>query len=74
MSFDYRKLKGRIVEKFGSQAAFASAMGISSKTMSEKLTNKVFFSQGEINTAMRLLGIKASELNAYFFKENVQKI
>lgn len=74
MSFDYRKLKGRIVEKFGSQTAFASAMGISAKTMSDKLTNKVFFSQGEINIAMRLLGIKASELNAYFFKENVQKL
>lgn len=31
MAFDYSKLKGRIIEKYGTQAAFAKAMGTSQK-------------------------------------------
>ena len=41
MAFDYRKLKGRIIEKYGSQLNFADAYGISENTLSLKMRNKV---------------------------------
>ena len=45
MSFDYRKLLGRIVEKMGSQSNFSKAMGLSERSMSLKLNSKVPFKQ-----------------------------
>jgi len=35
--YDYRKLRGRIKEKFGTQAAFAKVMGLSDVSVSNKL-------------------------------------
>ena len=72
MAFDYSKLRGRIVEIFGTQAAFAEALGMSQKSLSSKMTGKVFFSQDEINCAVDLLRINPIEINAYFFALKVQ--
>ena len=41
MCFDYSKLRGRIIEKFGNQSKFAVAMGWSERTMSLKITGNV---------------------------------
>ena len=48
MVFDYRKLRGRIVEKYGTQGNFAKANKISDRSMSLKLNNGIGFSQKEI--------------------------
>ena len=37
MAFDYSKLRGKIVEKFGTQTEFSKAMNLSERTMSLKL-------------------------------------
>ena len=37
MAFDYSKLKGKIVEKFQTQQAFAKAMELSERSLSLKL-------------------------------------
>lgn len=37
--FDYSKLKGKIKEVFGTQSAFAKAMGLSGVSLSSKLNN-----------------------------------
>ncbi|MBO6293311.1 MAG: DUF739 family protein [Selenomonas sp.] len=73
MSFNYAKLKGRIVEKYGSQAAFSKALGVSERTLSLKINNKIFFTQGEIKRASELLGIDMSNIDMYFFAQDVQK-
>lgn len=65
--FDYRKLKGRIKEIFGSQKKFAEAMGISTATLSNKLSNKVFFTQKEIQEAAVLLELSSGSISTYFF-------
>ena len=65
--FDYSKLNGRIREKFGTQKKFAESMGISSTTMSKKLTNKIDFGQAEINRAVRILDIDPGDISLYFF-------
>ena len=71
--FDYSKLRGRIVEKFGVQSAFAEKMGMSDTTMSFKLTNKSYFTTAEIVTACSLLDIRFEDVVAYFFTLKVEK-
>lgn len=73
VNFNYAKLSGRIKEKFNSQAAFAKALGLSESALSQRLTNKVDFSQEEILNAINLLSINCREVTAYFFTPNVMK-
>ena len=51
MAYDYAKLNGRIIEKCGTQAVFAERMGLSERTISMKLNNKIAFKQPEIQKA-----------------------
>lgn len=74
MAFDYCKLRGRIIEKFGSQTLFAEALDVSQRTLSLKLNNKIFFSQAEINKTIKLLDIEPIEIDQYFFAQKVQKL
>jgi len=69
--FDYNKLRGRIVEKFGTQGAFAEAMGMSNGSLSMKLASKSYFSADEIVKACELLEITSGEVSAYFFTREV---
>ena len=72
MAFDYSKLRGRIVEKFDTQGAFAKAIGLSQRSLSLKLQGKLFFRQDEIERAINLLCIKSEDIDKYFFAQNVQ--
>ena len=65
--FSYSKLKGRIIEKCGTQRAFAELLGISECTLTSKLQGHTFFSQPEIYRAIQILDIKPSEVTLYFF-------
>ena len=72
MAFDYSKLRGRIVEKFGSQMSFAKAMNISERTLSLKMSGKRTWKQTEICLAINLLGLSNSDIQNYFFSLKVQ--
>lgn len=72
MAFDYSKLRGKIKEVFGTQSAFAKAMGLSGVTLSAKLNNTVAFTQAEINKACGLLKIPLEFIPVYFFTEKVK--
>lgn len=69
MEFDYSKLRGRIIEKFGTIKAFAAAYGISYVTMSNKLNGKVSVSPDDMVKMSRpeLLDIQPAEYHLYFF-------
>lgn len=71
MAFDFSKLKGRIVEKYGSQTAFVKAFGISENSFSLKMNNKVRFSANDIVRITEMLEIEKSEVGTYFFTEKV---
>lgn len=73
MSFDYSKLRGRIVEKFGSIKAFSDAFGLSYVTMSNKLNGKVAISPADMvkMSEPELLDIQPCEYHLYFFKPKV---
>ena len=72
MSYDYSKLIGKIIEKYGKRASFAKAMKLSEHSLSMKLNSKISFKQEEIVKACRLLGIDFSEIPVYFFAVKVQ--
>ena len=67
MPYTYNKLRGRIVEKYGSQAAFANELGRSQVCVSRKLQCKTEFSQEDMNVWAGLLDIDLSEYGSYFF-------
>lgn len=70
--YDYSKLQGKIVEKFKNNGNFATKMGLSERTISLKINNKVDFKQNEITKACKLLNIPNSKINDYFFTKIVQ--
>lgn len=74
MAYDYSKLLGRITEKFGTQGRFSAAMGMSERSLSLKLNNKVPFKQPEISKASELLDISEADIYPYFFTIEVQNI
>lgn len=74
MAFDYRKLRGKIVEKYGSQSEFSVAMGLSERTLSLKMNSKVPWKQEEICKATTLLNIPDKDIGKFFFRTKVQNI
>lgn len=74
MERDYSKLKGKIVEVYGTQARFAEEMEVSERTISLKMNGKIDFTQSDIVKAVGLLGVKDDEIPTYFFTNKVQNI
>lgn len=74
MAFDYSKLRGKIVEKFGTQTEFSKAMNLSERTMSLKLNGGRAWKQDEICRAVGLLELSKEDIQDYFFTLKVQNI
>lgn len=70
--YDYSKLIGRIVEKFGGQQAFSKAIGRSERTVSLKLNNRVPFKQSDIELWSSALELGKDDIVPYFFTQEVQ--
>ena len=67
MSYSYNKLRGRIVERFGTQEEFARNLGISKNSLSLKMNGKTSFSQADVIKWSELLDIDTNEIGQYFF-------
>ena len=65
--YSYSKLRGRITEKFGTQASLAEALGVSVVSVSKKLNGVTGFSQEDIEKWSQLLDISKHEYPDYFF-------
>lgn len=74
MAFNYDKLRGRIVEIFGTQYKFAKEMGWSERTMSLKMNGSRSWKQPDICKAIKLLKLKEEDIPSYFFTPKVQNI
>ncbi len=72
--FDTSKLRGRIIEKFGSQKAFCEAVGCSVATLSNYLNGKAQLSQNTIATWANALEIPSGEIDIYFFAPKVHEM
>jgi transcriptional regulator with XRE-family HTH domain len=69
--YDYSKLRGRIVEKYGTMSRFAEELGITLVAVSNKLNNKTGFTRADIEKWANLLEIPSGEYDAYFFAHKV---
>ena len=67
MNYNYKKLRGRIIEKYGTQENCSKEIGISPNSLSLKMTGKTGFSRDDIIKWCELLDISSDEIGAYFF-------
>lgn len=65
----FAKLRGRIVEKYGSQRKFAEIVGKSDVTVISKLSGKASFTMTDIKEWSKLLDISLQDIGVYFFAE-----
>ncbi|MCH1982459.1 DUF739 family protein [Ruminococcus sp. OA3] len=72
--FDYSKLKGKIVENYGTQGKFATVNNLTDRSISLKLNNGIGLSQDEILKWCELLDIEIAEIPSYFFTKKVSKL
>ena len=69
MNFKYNKLRGRIVEKFGSQAEFSREIGQSEQIVTAKLAGRSSFTQDNIIKWSKALDIDQNDIGSYFFAQ-----
>ena len=74
MVFDYSRLRGKIIEVYGSQAKFSHDMQLSEHSLSLKLAGKNSWKQKEMQRACDLLGVPYEEIPKYFFTVIVQSV
>lgn len=63
----FGRLREQIKIAFGTQKAFAEAMGMNVATLNAKLNSKATWTMEEINKVCSLLGIPSTEIVEYFF-------
>ena len=67
----YAKLRGRIREIYGTQKAFAMAIGLSPAAVSMRLAQKTAWNTDEMQKVTKALRIADDEIAAYFFTKDV---
>ncbi len=65
---EYNKVRGRIVEKYGTISNFAEKIGSSRQTVSQKLTGKSEFSRDDIQRYADALEIPKDDIGVFFFE------
>ena len=68
---DRNKLKGRIVERYGTQHGFAESIGRTEQTVTAKLAGRSQFSQKDIVEWCNALEIGKDEVGSYFFAKEL---
>ncbi|MCI8486821.1 MAG: DUF739 family protein [Clostridia bacterium] len=71
--YDYSKLRGKIVEKFGSISAFCQEIELSEPSIHSKLKHRTEFTQSQIIKSCILLDIQLKDMFIYFFDYKVKK-
>lgn len=74
MPYKYNKLRGRIIEKYGTMATFADVLGLSLVSVSKKMNGRTQFSQNDIVKWADLLEIESSEYPAYFLLNDLNEV
>lgn len=69
----YNMLKGRIVQKFGTQGSFAEHIGKTEQTITAKINGRSQFSQEDIIEWCNALDIESEEIGEYFFTNKLSK-
>ena len=74
MAFNYSKLIGRIIEKYGTRGKFAAAIDMTETKLSSRLNNVTPFKADEIKIicAPEVLDIADDAISEYFFTLKVE--
>lgn len=67
LDYSYAKLRGRIVEKYGTVAAFAKSIDRSMNSVSKKLNGRGGFNQQDMVAWAEALDIEVADYGDYFF-------
>lgn len=67
MKYDHSKLRGRIIEKYGTVRAICKELETTETAMSNKLNNRHAFRVNDIERLINLLYIDRSKIGEYFF-------
>jgi len=73
MAYKTNKLAEKITEKYGSQKAFAEALGMQESTLSRYLNSGRDWKGSKLIKAIKLLEIPVQEVESYFFEPRVEK-
>lgn len=73
MAYKTEKLEARIIEKFGTQKAFAESLGVTKSTLSRYLSTGRDWKGSTLIKAIRLLEIPDDQIDTYFFDLRVAK-
>lgn len=71
--YDYSKLRGRIIEIYGSLGKFGEVLGKDGSYVSRILNEKARITQEIINTWSDKLLINPDEIGTYFFTHRVDR-
>lgn len=71
LKFNYSKLRGRIVEHYGTVTRFCGENKMNMQNFSKKLNNAAHFSIEDVINISELLSIPDEEIADYFFVEKV---
>lgn len=69
MAKTYNKIRGKIVEVYGSQKEFAKAIGLSEQSVTAKLNGRTDMSQDDILKWADALKLEVSDIGNYFFAD-----
>lgn len=69
MAKTYNKIRGKIVEVYGSQKEFAKAIGLSEQSVTAKLNGRTDMSQDDILKWADALNLEVSDIGNYFFTD-----
>lgn len=73
IEFDFSALRGRIIEKYGTYAAFAEAIEMSRASLSQRMMNDIAFKPDEIIRicSPQVLDIAPEEIGRFFYTPKV---
>ena len=74
MAYQTDKLEARIVEKFGTQKAFAQAIGVSRSAVCRYLKDGRDWRGSSLMKAIKALEIPTDEIDSYFFVPRVTQM
>lgn len=74
MAYKTDKLQSRIIERFGTQASFAEALGMDKTTLSKLISEGREWKGSKMMRAVELLEIPNDQIDEYFFAPAVEEL
>lgn len=71
---EFRALRGRIIEKYGTYGSFSEALGVTTQAVSKMLRNKSGFTRRSVLAWAEALDISQDEIGNFFYPESSKEL